>query len=61
MGNHMNKAMQAAWNAHGEAGFAYEVLEQFPDEDLEPYVLTSRLKEREAHWLAALNARRAVG
>ena len=33
LGNHMNKAMQAAWNAHGEAGFAFEPLETVEEDD----------------------------
>ena len=53
MGSPTYRAMQAAWSAHGEASFAYEVLEAIEDEDLSEYLLKSRLKEREAHWVVA--------
>lgn len=35
LGSHRNKALMADWRAHGEAGFAFEVLEQV-DERPEP-------------------------
>ena len=52
-GLHMNKAMQAAWNAHGEPAFSYQVLETF-DEDLAPLLLNEQLKERRKHWEQAI-------
>jgi hypothetical protein len=48
-GLHRNKQMQAAWNAHGEAAFAYEVLETF-DDDVSPLLLRDLLEERRKHW-----------
>jgi hypothetical protein len=62
MGSHTNKAMQAAWNAHGrEAALTFEVVERLDDEDLTPIGRADLLKARERHWIAALGARRAVG
>jgi hypothetical protein len=61
MGGHMNKAMQAAWNAHGEAGVGFEILENIEAEELTPLGLADLVKARERHWLAALGAKRAVG
>ncbi|WP_374574867.1 GIY-YIG nuclease family protein [Phenylobacterium sp.] len=62
MGGNHNKAMQAAWKAHGESAFSYEVLETLEIEDDTPaYVAQTRLKDREAHWRQALNAPRALG
>ena len=34
-GLHQNKTLQAVWNAHGEGGFEFEVLETLP-EDVSP-------------------------
>ncbi|MEZ0170364.1 GIY-YIG nuclease family protein [Microvirga sp. TS319] len=55
LGSSMNRSLQAAWNACGEAAFAFEELERLPDEIL-PYVLQATLKERLAHWRAELGA-----
>jgi hypothetical protein len=44
-----NKSMQAAWNAHGEAAFAYEILETL-DDDTAPLLLRDLLEERRQHW-----------
>ncbi len=41
--------LQAAWNAHGEAGFAFERLETLKDESLD-FALRSALDERTAFW-----------
>ena len=59
MGSHMNKALQAAWNANGEDAFAFEVLEEIKDDNA--LLIPSLLKDRLAHWLAALGARKLVG
>jgi hypothetical protein len=61
MGAHQNRPMQAAWNAHGEAGLSYEVVERIDDPDLTPRGLADELKARERHWLEALAAKRAAG
>ncbi|MBW8812358.1 MAG: GIY-YIG nuclease family protein [Caulobacterales bacterium] len=60
-GGHVNRAMQAAWAAHGAAAFAYEPLERIEDEDLTPLGLADALKARERHWRDALGAGRAAG
>jgi hypothetical protein len=57
-GMHFNKAMQAAWNSHGEASFAYEVLEEIEGDD--PGMVGLVLKEREAHWRKTLDAGNAA-
>lgn len=49
-GLHMNQVMQAAWNAHGEAAFTYEVLETL-DDDVPALLLKDLLQERLKHWL----------
>ena len=61
MGAHPNKALQAVWNAQGEAAFAYEIVERVEDKDLTPYLLDAVLKERLRHWREALGAGLAVG
>lgn len=61
LGSHRNRALQTAWNAHGgEAGVAYELVEELNDEKLTPLGREDWLKAREAHWLQALNARPVV-
>lgn len=60
-GAHINRAMQAAWAAHGEAAFAYEALERIEDEDLTPLGLGDELKARERHWRETLGAHKAKG
>lgn len=53
-GVHRNAALQSAWNRHGAAGFAFEVLEREETEPL-PYVRQARLKERLAFWVERLS------
>ena len=48
-------ALQAAWNAEGEAAFTFEALERLEEEALE-FARQSALNERTAHWRAALAA-----
>lgn len=52
-GEARNKLMQAAWNAHGEEAFAYEVLETL-DDDVPPLLLRDLLAERRKHWEGAV-------
>jgi hypothetical protein len=61
LGTHPNKALQAVWNAEGEAAFAFEIVERIDDEELTPYLLDALLKERVRHWRAELGAGLAVG
>jgi hypothetical protein len=60
-GGHPNPALKAAWAAHGEAAFTFEVLEVIEDADLSVYARDSRLKDRSAHWRAGLGATKIVG
>ncbi|BCW87340.1 hypothetical protein sos41_04690 [Alphaproteobacteria bacterium SO-S41] len=61
LGSYPNPALQAAWKAHGEDAFDYEILETLGDEDLTPYLLNAALKDRASHWRAALNAKAVSG
>jgi hypothetical protein len=60
-GGHPNPTLRAAWAAHGEAAFAFEVLETIPDRDLSAYALANLLKDRDTHWRAQLAAPKIVG
>jgi hypothetical protein len=46
---HRNKELQAEWNAHGEASFSFEVLENLP-EDTPSLNLRDLLAERKRAW-----------
>jgi hypothetical protein len=54
MGSFPGKDLQAAWKAHGEAAFAFEVLEEVTDEN--EMLVPVLLKEREAYWRQELGA-----
>lgn len=56
MGGHSCANLQAAWKTHGEAAFAFEVVEVLDDQKLERLGKASLLAERKAHWRATLNA-----
>lgn len=58
-GSHTNKDAQAAWTAHGESAFSFEVLEEISDDN--PQMIGLLLKEREAHWRTQLGAKRIAG
>jgi hypothetical protein len=55
-GSHRERSLQAAWTAHGGEAFAFEPVEAIDAEGLDKFGRDSRLKERRAHWIAALNA-----
>ncbi len=55
-GGHTSPTLQEAWNAHGEAAFAFEVLEVLDDEGLERLGRASLLVERREHWRMTLHA-----
>ena len=55
-GSHREKSLQAAWNAHGVDAFVFEAVEAVDTEGLDRFGRDSRLKERRAHWITALNA-----
>jgi len=54
-----NAELQAEWKTHGEAAFAFELLEEVTDEN--PLLIASLLKEREEHWRAKLGAKKVFG
>ena len=54
-GSHPCRSLQAAWNAHGEAGLMFGECERLEDEETD-YVRNAVLKERGAHWRAELKA-----
>lgn len=60
-GGHPNPALRAAWAAHGEAAFSFEVLEAIDDEGLGALGRDSLLKDRAAHWRSELGATKIVG
>jgi hypothetical protein len=61
LGGHPNKAVQAAWNTHGEDAFSYEIVEELASESLTPMGLRDLMKTRERHWRGALGAAAPVG
>ncbi|MAP95488.1 MAG: hypothetical protein CMK07_11095 [Ponticaulis sp.] len=51
----ISKSFRAAWGAHGESAFSFEVLEVMP-EDLPAAFMNSTLKERMDFWKLAHSA-----
>lgn len=60
-GGHPNKAVQAAWKAHGEDAFAYEIVEALDQGELSATGFDDLLKVRERYWREALGAKALVG
>ena len=56
-GGHPQRALQQAWQDHGEAAFEFEVIERL-EEDLSVMARDVQLKQRLTHWLAQLQATR---
>ncbi len=54
-GSHRQRSLQAAWQAHGEAAFAFEEVERLDEKALEAG-RERVLKARLAHWCAELGA-----
>lgn len=54
-GGPADATLLAAFRAHGRDGLAFEELEVLPPED-DTYLRGAQLKERAAHWRAALGA-----
>ena len=54
MGGFPGKTLQAAWNAHGEDAFRFEIIEEIDDDNAA--LIPLRLKEREAYWRQTLPA-----
>ena len=55
MGNAPQAGLQAAWRQYGPDGLVFEVLEVLPEEELD-FARDALLKDRLAHWCAALQA-----
>jgi hypothetical protein len=55
MGSSPHRGVQAAWRDHGPDQFAYEEVERLLEEP-DRYFRDKKLKERLAHWRAALAA-----
>lgn len=49
LGSHTNRALQAAWQAHGEANMQFDVLELLPDEE-DPVARDSELRDALRRW-----------
>jgi hypothetical protein len=60
-GGYSNREMQAAWNVHGEAAFAYEPLEVLDVEGASRMGVDTLLKSAEARWRDELGAAKVVG
>lgn len=54
-GGHRQRGLQGAWNAHGEAAFAFEEIERLDEKALEAG-RERVMKARLAHWCAELGA-----
>jgi len=62
LGSHPGRSLQAAWKAHGEAAFVFEILEVLETEEgLDRWTRSARLKAAEARWREALGADRVAG
>src|SRR5262245_31459176 len=53
-GSHSNKSLYAAWKAHGEAAFSYDILAELPDEGQSDYAVRADLKALEEEWRTKL-------
>lgn len=61
LGSNPNKALQAAWRAHGETAFTFERLEVIEAEDLSDTALALKLKDAERRWREKLGAGKVFG
>lgn len=61
LGGYPNRALQAAWREHGEAGFVFEPLEVLKVKDLSPLAVDLMLKDAEARWREKLGATKVAG
>ncbi|HEY8616240.1 GIY-YIG nuclease family protein [Phenylobacterium sp.] len=60
-GGRLHPDLHKAFREYDAESIAYEILEVIDDEDLGAYGRDSQLKDRLAHWLATLNARKIFG
>jgi hypothetical protein len=61
LGSHPNRALQAAWTAHGEAAFVFERLEVLEDRDHSPLAIDLMLKDAEKRWRETLGGGKVTG
>lgn len=61
LGSHRNAALQGLWAQHGEAAFAFDVLEVLEGEEVSAYGVQSWLKDAERRWLDRLGAKKLFG
>jgi hypothetical protein len=55
-GSHIEKSLQAEWNAHGEQSFTYEILAVL-DEDVHAMEVDDLLKAQKKQWMTQCGAR----
>ena len=55
-GAHIERELQAEWNAQGEAAFEFEILERL-DPEINPLSVKDVMKEKRAEWATKLGAR----
>jgi hypothetical protein len=60
-GGHPNPTLRAAFAAHGEAAFAFQVLETIKGDGLSAYARDNLLKQRDTFWRSQLGATKIVG
>jgi hypothetical protein len=56
LGSCRDQPLQAAWQAHGEPAFQFEILEEL-DEDVNPISVRDLLKDLKTRWAAQCGAR----
>ena len=61
LGSHPSKSLQAAWKAHGDDAFSFEIVAKLSDEERTPSALNADLRALEAEWREKLGARAATG
>lgn len=54
-GGHRNRDLQTEWNAHGEASFEFEIVEEL-DPDLIDMAMRDELKTKRTDWATKLGA-----
>jgi hypothetical protein len=52
---HLNRKLQAVWDANGEATFEFAILETL-DQDIAEMAIRDELKAKRKKWMAQLNA-----
>ncbi|MBI1251809.1 MAG: GIY-YIG nuclease family protein [Alphaproteobacteria bacterium] len=60
-GSHPNRAVQAAWAAHGEESFHFEILQELEDISSDASIARAELKDLAKTWREKLNAAALTG